>query len=30
VIGSTLVETLQRLDMHYPPAVENLDEVVVE
>lgn len=30
VIGSTLVETLQRLDMHYPPAIENLDEVVVE
>ncbi len=30
VIGTTLVEMLERLDMHYPPAAENLDEVVVE
>ncbi len=30
VIGTTLVETLERFDMRYPPAAENLDEVVVE
>jgi len=30
VISSVLVETLEKLDMHYPQPEENLDSVVVE
>ena len=30
VIGSTLVETLEGLNMRYPAAAENLDEIVIE
>jgi PPK2 family polyphosphate:nucleotide phosphotransferase len=30
VIGTTLVKTLEGLDMHFPPAPENLKEIVVE
>jgi PPK2 family polyphosphate:nucleotide phosphotransferase len=30
VIGSVLVQVLEGLDMHYPPAPEHLEEIVIE
>lgn len=30
VIGTTIIETLEKLDMHYPQPAESLDEIVIE
>ncbi len=30
VIGTVIIETLEKLDMHYPQPAESLDEIVIE